>query len=114
MFSVRSAAPRSKICVATWLECPGDTRSGMPPGKAMSLAENTTKEDRVTITAGAVDVDAARAAATATIDANADDLVRLSKFIHAHPEVALEEVQSSAACADFLEEHGFAVARGVA
>jgi amidohydrolase len=80
----------------------------------MSLAEYTIKEDRVTITAGAVDVDAARAAATAAIDANADDLVRLSKFIHAHPEVALEEMQSSAACADFLEEHGFAVARAVA
>jgi amidohydrolase len=80
----------------------------------MPNAEHTAEEDGVTITAGAVDIDAARAAAIAAIDADADNLVRLSKFIHAHPEVALEEVQSSAACADFLENRGFAVARGVA
>ena len=39
---------------------------------------------------------------------------RLSKFIHANPEIAMEEVKASAACADFLAERGFAVERGVA
>lgn len=59
-------------------------------------------------------VAAARAAAVAAIDAAADDLVALSKFIHANPEVALTEERSSAACADFLEQRGFTVERGVA
>lgn len=47
------------------------------------------------------DVAAAREAAGRAIDDAADDLVRLSKFIHANPEVAMEEVRASAACADF-------------
>ena len=59
-------------------------------------------------------VAAARAAAVAAIDDAADDLVALSKFIHANPEVALTEERSSAACADFLEQRGFTVERGVA
>jgi amidohydrolase len=61
-----------------------------------------------------VDLETARAAALAAVDAAADSLVRLSKFIHANPEIALEEVKASAACAEFLEERGFAVERGVA
>ena len=56
----------------------------------------------------------ARAAAVRAIDDAAGDLVGLSKFIHANPEIAMEEVRSSAACADFLEARGFAVERGVA
>ena len=56
----------------------------------------------------------ARQAAIAAIDAAAEGLVRLSKFIHANPEVALEEVKASAACADFLDERGFAVEKAVA
>jgi len=48
------------------------------------------------------------------IDANATDLVELSQFIHDNPEPALEEVKSSAACADFLEARGFRVERGIA
>jgi len=56
----------------------------------------------------------ARQAAVAAIDAAADSLVRLSKFIHANPEVAMEEVKASAACADFLDERGFWVEKGVA
>lgn len=59
-------------------------------------------------------VETARAAALAAIDAAADSLVRLSKFIHANPEVALEEVKASGACAEFLDERGFAVERGAA
>jgi amidohydrolase len=48
------------------------------------------------------------------IDLEAGALVKLSKFIHSHPEIAMEEVRSSAACADFVEKRGFAVSRGVA
>lgn len=65
-----------------------------------------------TLSPGAVS--AARDAAVAAIDAAADELVALSTFIHQHPEVALEEVQASAACAEFLESRGFAVERGLA
>jgi amidohydrolase len=56
---------------------------------------------------------AARQAAIEAIDAAATDLIELSKFIHDHPEIAMEEVQASAACAEFLSERGFAVERGV-
>lgn len=59
-------------------------------------------------------VEQARQAASAAIDAAADSLIRLSKFIHAHPEIALQEFESSAACAEFLEERGFTLERGVA
>ncbi|HET7094959.1 MAG TPA: hypothetical protein VFI22_15815, partial [Thermomicrobiales bacterium] len=60
-----------------------------------------------------MDLAAARAAATAAVDAAADSLVRLSKYIHANPEIALEEVKASAACAEFLDERGFEVERNV-
>ena len=65
-------------------------------------------------TVPAVDLEGARAAALAALDASADSLVRLSKYIHSNPEIALEEVKASAACAEFLDERGFAVERGVA
>jgi amidohydrolase len=61
-----------------------------------------------------VDLERAHGAVHEAIDAAADDLIALSKFIHANPEVALEEVLASAACADFLEARGFVVDRGVA
>ncbi|HYP58890.1 MAG TPA: M20 family metallopeptidase [Thermomicrobiales bacterium] len=48
------------------------------------------------------------------IDREAGALIELSKFIHSHPEVAMEEVQSSAACAKFVEDRGFMVKRGAA
>ena len=41
-------------------------------------------------------------------------LVELGEFIHRHPEIAMQEHACSAACADFMERHGFEVARGVA
>ena len=68
----------------------------------------------VTATSTRVELQAARAAAIAAIDHAADELIALSTFIHANPEVALEEVRSSAACAEFLEARGFQVERGVA
>ena len=68
----------------------------------------------MTATMQDVDLTAAQAAAVRAIDEAADDLIALSKFIHDNPEIALQEVRSSAACADFLEERGFNVERGVA
>jgi amidohydrolase len=59
-------------------------------------------------------VDAARAAAIAAIDRDAGSLKSLSRYIHANPEPALEEERASKACADFLDERGFRVERGVA
>ena len=68
----------------------------------------------LTATMHDVDLTAARAAAVKAIDDAADDLIALSKFIHANPEIALEEERASAACADFLQRRGFAVERGIA
>jgi len=48
------------------------------------------------------------------IDAQTGPLVALSKDIHAHPEIALEEIRASAACSAFLAERGFTLTRGVA
>ena len=48
------------------------------------------------------------------IDANASELRAVSQFIHDHPEIALQEVKSSAAAADMLEKLGFEVERGIA
>ena len=73
-----------------------------------------TKEGPLTATMQDIDLRAAQAAALRAIDDAAGDLIALSKFIHDNPEIALQEVRSSAACADFLEERGFTVERGVA
>lgn len=56
----------------------------------------------------------AREAALSAIDAAAESLIRLSRYIHQNPEIALQEVKASAACAEFLEERGFVLERGVA
>jgi amidohydrolase len=48
------------------------------------------------------------------IDASAAELRSVSQFIHDHPEIALQEVQSSEAAADILEKLGFEVERGIA
>lgn len=66
------------------------------------------------IQAEAVDLSTARKTVVAAIEAERDELVALSKFIHAHPEIAMQETESSAACAAFLERVGFAVERNVA
>ncbi len=60
-----------------------------------------------------IDLTTAQEAAMGAIEDAADDLVDLSKFIHANPEIALQELRSSAACADFLKARGFIVERGV-
>jgi amidohydrolase len=54
----------------------------------------------------------AKAAARDVVTGGGDQLVDLSHRIHAHPELAFDEVQSSAWCADALEAGGFAVERG--
>jgi amidohydrolase len=43
-----------------------------------------------------------------------DELISLSHFIHAHPELGYEEYESSAALTTFIERHGFQVERGSA
>ncbi len=48
------------------------------------------------------------------IDAAGEDLVDLAKFIHAHPEVGMEERQAAARCVALLKKHGFEVQQGVA
>jgi amidohydrolase len=57
--------------------------------------------------------DSLRERAVAVIDENADAIVSLSKYIHANPEIAMQEFKSSKACADMLEHFGFTVERGV-
>src|SRR5688572_33064636 len=55
----------------------------------------------------------AKAVARDAVLAADDRLVDLSHRIHAHPELAFDEVQSSAWCADVLDSAGLAVERGV-
>lgn len=62
----------------------------------------------------AVAIETLRRRVVDAIDDASDDLISLSRFIHANPEIALEEIKSSAACAGFLESRGFNVERGVA
>lgn len=52
--------------------------------------------------------------AVAVVDAHADELVSLADSIWEYAETALEETRSSALLADYLEEQGFTVERGVA
>ena len=44
----------------------------------------------------------------------ASDLLAVSRFLHANPELGYEERQAAELLTDVLEEHGFAVTRGVA
>ena len=55
-----------------------------------------------------------RTAIVNAIDGASDELIALARQIHAHPEVAFQEVQSSAWLAQALEGHGFTVQRGIA
>jgi aminobenzoyl-glutamate utilization protein B len=57
---------------------------------------------------------AAKLAAVRTIDAHARDLVELSDRIWAFAEIALREHRSAALLADYAEQKGFYVERGVA
>lgn len=55
-----------------------------------------------------------RERARAAIDAVSDDLVSLSHFIHAHPEMGYQEFLSAEAVASAAEAAGFVVERGIA
>ena len=48
------------------------------------------------------------------VEAARGELVALSHFVHAHPEMGYEEFESSAAVANALEAAGFTVERGIA
>ncbi len=50
----------------------------------------------------------------AAIDAASNELIDLARRIHANPEVAFQERQSSALLTAALERHGFRVERGIA
>ncbi len=48
------------------------------------------------------------------VDRLRPELLEVSRFLHAHPELAFEEVQAAAFLARIMEEHDFSVERGVA
>jgi metal-dependent amidase/aminoacylase/carboxypeptidase family protein len=54
-----------------------------------------------------LDNTAAKTAAKGAVDQAGDALVELSHLVHAHPELAFEEVQSSKFTADALAGAGF-------
>lgn len=58
-------------------------------------------------------MDTARGRAREAIASIADDLIRISREIHAHPELAFQEHHAVAQLIPFLESHGFRVERGV-
>jgi amidohydrolase len=58
-------------------------------------------------------LEAAKQRARSAVDGVADELVRISREIHAHPELALEERHAVAQLAPFLQAQGFEVETGV-
>ena len=52
-------------------------------------------------------------AVTDAVDAARDELIEISREIHAHPELNYEERQAAALLSDYLERQGFAVERGI-
>src|SRR2546428_8674777 len=54
----------------------------------------------------------AKAMAQAAVAAARDDLIEISREIHANPELAMEEKRASSLLGDRLEKRGFAVERG--
>ncbi|MEX2245610.1 MAG: M20 family metallopeptidase [Dehalococcoidia bacterium] len=57
-------------------------------------------------------IEAAKQRAREAVRAVADDLVRISREIHAHPELAFDEHHAIAQLAPFAEAQGFTVERG--
>ena len=53
-------------------------------------------------------------AAASSIDSQGEALIELSDQVWAHAEIALEETRSGQALADYAEQHGFRVERGIA
>lgn len=48
------------------------------------------------------------------VDDSSPELLDLARFIHAHPELAMQEHQAAARCVELLERHGYQVQAGVA
>ena len=59
------------------------------------------------------DLDALRPEVTGAVDRLADELWRMARDIHAHPELCYHEEQAAAWLTAFLEAHGCRVTRGV-
>ena len=53
-------------------------------------------------------------AARRAVEDSAPELVALSHFVHAHPEIGYEEFESAEAVARAAEAAGFVVERGIA
>ncbi len=47
------------------------------------------------------------------VEASRDDLIRISRDLHAHPELNYQEHHAAELLSDTLERNGFAVERGV-
>ena len=60
-----------------------------------------------------VDIEGARQRARAAVDGIADELLRISREIHSHPELAFEERHAMGQLVPFVKAHGFEVATGV-
>ena len=60
------------------------------------------------------DVDTLKQRVMGEVDTWRDELIRIADTIHANPEIAFEEFESAALLSGTLENHGFAVERGVA
>lgn len=58
--------------------------------------------------------DSMKARVKAEVDRLAPELLDVSQFLHANPELAYEEFKAAERLTAALERHGFAVARGVA
>lgn len=54
-----------------------------------------------------------KARAAEAIDAHASQLREISQYLREHPEIAYTETLASRYLSDYLERHGFAVARGI-
>jgi amidohydrolase len=61
-----------------------------------------------------MDIDALKARACEAIERDAERLITLSHRIHAHPELAYQEVQASGWLCDYLRERAFDVTPGIA
>ncbi|MFQ5532457.1 MAG: M20 family metallopeptidase [Candidatus Methylomirabilales bacterium] len=59
-------------------------------------------------------LDPQKQALSQQVDRLSPELVQISRFLHAHPELAFEEHQAAALLTRTLEGHGFSVDRGVA
>jgi amidohydrolase len=61
-----------------------------------------------------LELSALKASIIAEVDARREELLALSHTIHANPEPGFRETKACALLGGFLEEHGFAVTRGIA